>query len=112
MAKIGNSKASEIRLGSLSAVTSSVSEQLKNLIDEHHSFEYQESETLSVLEMLEQADVLYKRTLLLALLSRATFEEIEKATGIPVLKLAEFFRQVQDGMNIHKVYNHNFKLGG
>lgn len=112
MPKVATPLGSEIHLRSLSLITASLCEQLKTLVDDHTGFEYQEREVPAILEMLEQADLLYKRTLLLALLSRCTFEEIEKTTGIPVLKLAEFFRQVQDGMRIHEVYNHNFKLGG
>ena len=112
MPKVATSLGSEIHLGSLSLITASVSEQIKTLVDDHTGFEYHDRESASILEMLEQADLLYKRSLLLALLSRCTFEEIEKVTGIPTLKLTEFFRQVQDGIAIHEVYNHNFKLGG
>jgi hypothetical protein len=112
MSKTPQSLGSEMHLGSLSLIVASVCDQVKAHVNDHTGVEFQERESPSILELLEQADLLYKRTLMLALLSRCTFEEIEKLTGIPVLTLAGFFRQVQDSIAIHGTYNHNFKLGG
>ena len=96
--KVTTPSDSVTRVQELNAIVGGLSDRLKDLINDHTTFMYEDFETAPLLDLLATTDQLYRRALLMVLQSQCSIEQLERKSQHKHFEIVGMLRRIDDSL--------------